>query len=145
MAASGSGKNQRNPKAQQKQQKQQKPSKVQVLVPLPAPGIYCFSQYTAHEPTSLIFRNRMITPGGSSKIFAVDGSLMFDVKGSFFTMSRRKEVFDNQGQHLFNVRVKFFRIPSLFYCETPDGTRFMDVRGQWSSMCFPFSSLFSIL
>ncbi|CAF9903383.1 MAG: hypothetical protein GOMPHAMPRED_000220 [Gomphillus americanus] len=117
---------------QQQQQQQQAQPQIPPLSPVPAPGVYCLPQCIAHQTTSLILRDRMFSFGGDSEIFGTDGSLMFVVKGAVMSMSQRKEVFDSRGQHLFTVRAEVFSIPASYYCETPDGKRFMDVRGKWT-------------
>ena len=121
--------------SQPQQFPQQAKPQIPLLAPLPPPGIFCLPQCIAQGPTSLILRERMFSLAGSSEIFSVDGSLMFIVKGAVMSLSKRKEVYDSQGQHLFTVRAEVFQFPASYYCESPKGQRFMDVRGRWSCMC----------
>lgn len=105
------------------------------LPPLPAPGIYCLPQHIAHQPTSIILKDRLFSFGGDAEIFDISGQLMFGVRGSAFSISRRKEVYDPAGQLLFTVRTELLSVLANFYCEAPDGVRFMDIAGKWSCMC----------
>lgn len=112
----------------QEQQQQQPPTPF--LAPLPQP-IAVLPDYIAQHPTTLILSDRMFSFGDAT-INDINGNPVFRIVGKAFSMSQRKELVDMQGQNLFTIRKEVFSIPPCFYCEAPDGSRFLDVNGKWS-------------
>ena len=111
------------------QQQQQQPP-VPFLAPLPQP-IAVLPNYIAQHPVTLILTDRMFSFGDAT-IKDINQQPVFNVAGKAFSMSARKELSDTQGNSLFTIRKELFSIPPSFYCEAPDGSRFLDVNGQWS-------------
>ncbi|MCJ1323491.1 hypothetical protein MMC10_000152 [Thelotrema lepadinum] len=101
-----------------------------LLGPLPEP-IAVLPNYVAQQPTTLILSDKMFSFGDAT-IKDINGQGVFQIVGKAFSMSQRKEVLDMQGQNLFTIRKQLWAIPSSFYCEAPDGQRFLDVFGKWS-------------
>jgi hypothetical protein len=99
------------------------------LPPLPSP-IFCLPDCVAQQSTTLVLRNKIFS-FGDAKIKDLDDNVMFTVRAKALSFSQRKEVYDSKGTHLFTVRREPMSFPQAFYCEAPDGTRFMDVDGKF--------------
>lgn len=109
---------------------QQQGAPAPYLAPLPQP-LAVLPNYIAQYPTALVLSDRMFS-FGDAVIKDINGNPVFHVVGKAFSMSARKEVTDMQGNALFTIRKELFSIPPSFYCEAPNGQRFLDVNGKWS-------------
>ena len=58
----------------------------------------------------IAIRNKWITLGGSSVVKTLDGKDLLKVKGKIFTWTRKKIIQDMDGNTLFIVRNKFWRL-----------------------------------
>lgn len=58
----------------------------------------------------IAIRNKWITLGGSSVVKTLDGKDLLQVKGKIFTWTRKKIIQDMDGNTLFIVRNKFWRL-----------------------------------
>lgn len=104
------------------------------LHPYPHPlGI--LPQFSAQQPTTIVLKEKVLSlTGDDFHIKTVDGAEVLRVKGVFASLSGRKEVMDPQGNHLFTIRAEHFSIPKSYYCENPQGQKFLTVEGKWSCM-----------
>lgn len=56
----------------------------------------------------LIIKNKLITLGEGSTVCDENGKEMFKVKGKVFSITRKKNIYDMEGNYLYTVRNKFW-------------------------------------
>ncbi len=56
----------------------------------------------------VFIKNKLVSLGGSSKVFDANRQPIYNIKGSVFSWTRKKRIYDMQGNLLFKVRNKFF-------------------------------------
>ena len=58
----------------------------------------------------LIIRNKWVSLGGSSYIKDINDKELFNVKGKIFSFTRKKFLYDMDGNLKYIIRNKFFRL-----------------------------------
>ena len=56
----------------------------------------------------LILKNKLVSLGGSSFVLDENGNQKFVVKGNMFTFTRKKKIYDMEGNLLYIVRNKYW-------------------------------------
>ncbi|MCJ1471544.1 hypothetical protein MMC13_000184 [Lambiella insularis] len=89
--------------------------------------------YYANQPTTLVMREKIMSwTGDDYHIKTTDGASVLRVRGTVMSMSGRTEVLDNQGHPLFTVRKEIFSFLKNYYAESPQGSKFLTVDGEFS-------------
>lgn len=101
------------------------------LAPVPSP-VGIFPQFFARGPETLVIREKVLSLSGDSfHIKLANGTPILRVEGKVMSISGRKKVFDEQGNHLFDIVQEHFHLHSTFRLEDPRGKKVMEVKSSW--------------
>lgn len=80
-------------------------------------------------------RNKFFTLGGSSVVKDEGGNSIFKVKGNIFTFTRKKRLYDMQGNLLYKIRNRFLNFfIHKAYIYDANGTKIATVKDRWINL-----------
>ncbi|KZM24766.1 uncharacterized protein EKO05_0003449 [Ascochyta rabiei] len=98
------------------------------LPQVPSP-VGIFPQFFARGPETLVLKEKVLSlTGDDFHIKLANGTPILRVEGKVLSLSGRKKVFDEQGNHLFDIVKEHFHIHTTFRVDDANGKKIMEVR-----------------
>ncbi|KAI1814964.1 DUF567-domain-containing protein [Poronia punctata] len=93
-----------------------------------------FPQFLAPpQSETLVLKEHVLSLSGDSfDIKTISGTPVFQVKGTWPSLSGRKNFMDMAGNVLFTIRKKVMSFPASFYAEDPAGNVVFEVKGKFT-------------
>lgn len=81
----------------------------------------------------VFIKNKLISIGGSSEVYNENQEQIYKIKGKFFTLTKKKRMYDMQGNLLYTIRNKYWRLASDYvYVYDAEGDRVATIKkGRW--------------
>ncbi|KAJ4993666.1 hypothetical protein SVAN01_00720 [Stagonosporopsis vannaccii] len=104
------------------------------LAPVPSP-IGIFPQFIAQGPETLVLKEKVLSlTGDDFHIKLASGTPILRVEGKVMSISGRKKVFDEQGNHLFDIVKEHFHLHATYRVDGAKGDKVMEVRSSLKLM-----------
>ncbi|OAG06467.1 DUF567-domain-containing protein [Paraphaeosphaeria sporulosa] len=95
-------------------------------------GVGIFSQFMKPYPTTIVLKEHVMSlTGDSFSVKQEDGTRVIQVEGKLMSISGRKKVTDNAGNHLFDISKEHLHIHTTFAIEDPNGQKLMEVKNSF--------------
>ncbi|KAF3045840.1 hypothetical protein E8E11_006814 [Didymella keratinophila] len=104
------------------------------LAQIPSP-VGIFPQFFARGSETLVIKEKVMSlTGDDFHIKLANGTPILRVEGKVMSISGRKKVFDEQGNHLFDIVKEHFHIHSTFRVEDAQEKKIMEVKSSFKLM-----------
>lgn len=101
------------------------------LPPVPTP-IGIFPALFAQQSETLILKEKVLSlTGDDFHIKLANGMPILRVEGKVMSISGRKKLFDEQGNHLFDIVKEHFHLHTTFAVEDAKGQKIMEVKSSF--------------
>jgi len=79
-------------------------------------------------------KNKLISLGGSSEVLDENEEMIFRVKGKIFTFTKKKKMYDKEGELLYTIRNRYWNMFSTkVFVKDANGVRVATIKkGKWS-------------
>lgn len=81
----------------------------------------------------VFIRNKLISIGGGTEVYNEEQEQIYNVKGKLFTFTKKKKMYDMEGNLLYTIRNKYWKLASDYvYIKDADGERVATIKkGRW--------------
>lgn len=101
------------------------------LAQIPSP-VGIFPQFFARASETLVIKEKVMSlTGDDFHIKLANGAPILRVEGKVMSISGRKKVFDEQGNHLFDIVKEHFHIHSTFRVDDAQEKKIMEVKSSF--------------
>lgn len=98
------------------------------IAQVPSP-VGVFPQFFARGPETLVLKEKVLSlTGDDFHIKLANGTPILRVEGKVMSISGRKKVFDEQGNHLFDIVKEHFHLHATFRVEDAQKRKIMEVK-----------------